>query len=217
CSSALEKDNRMGKRPPGDGERFDLEPVDDQRASKVPVYWTIKRRGSCREYERDTLSFRKFSTILDRSTRGFDADFRNENPGVQYNDLYIIANDIGEIPNGTYHYHPETNELELLKEGDFRVESGHLALDQQLGADAAVCCYFMSDVGEVCERLGNRGYRVAQLEASLMGGNMYLGAYAHSDLGATGLTFYDDKVTSFFKPRAEGQTPMFLVTMGKPA
>ena len=45
---------------------------------------------------------------------------------------------------------------------------------------------------------------------------MYLAAYAQR-LGATGLTFYDDAVTQFFSPHAEGKSVMFLVALGKKA
>ena len=50
---------------------------------------------------------------------------------------------------------------------------------------------------------GNRGYRLANLEAGLIGGRAYLAAYA-SRFGASGLTFYDREVVRFFSPHAEG-------------
>jgi len=36
-------------------------------------------------------------------------------------------------------------------------------------------------------------------------------------MGATGLTFYDDDVTRFFSPHAEGKSAIFLVAVGKGA
>ena len=45
---------------------------------------------------------------------------------------------------------------------------------------------------------------------------MYLSAYAQR-LGASGLTFFDDDVTNFFSPHAEGLAVMFLVALGVPA
>ena len=42
-----------------------------------------------------------------------------------------------------------------------------------------------------------------------------MAAYALG-LGATGLTFYDDDVTDFFSPHAEGKSAMFLVALGHP-
>ena len=55
-----------------------------------------------------------------------------------------------------------------------------------------------------------------QLEVGILGGKMYLAAYAQH-LGATGLTFYNDEVTRFFSPHAEGKSAIFLVAVGKSA
>ncbi|WP_254521576.1 SagB/ThcOx family dehydrogenase [Natrinema caseinilyticum] len=214
----------LGTREPGDGERIALEPVDHETASRRPIHETIRRRGSCREYERDPISFRKLSTVLDRAVRGVPMDVRRDGerggsadePPLSFVDPYLLVTGVEGLESGSYHYHPGAGDLERLRTGDFRAEAGHLALDQRLGADAAVCVYFLTDVGEVVDALGDRGYRVAQLEAALTAGRLYLGTYAHRDLGGTGLTFYDDVVSNFFAPRAAGQTPMFLYTMGRP-
>jgi hypothetical protein len=44
---------------------------------------------------------------------------------------------------------------------------------------------------------------------------MYLAAYAQH-LGATGLTFFDDDVISFFSPHARDKSAIFLLAIGKP-
>ena len=75
--------------------------------------------------------------------------------------------------------------------------------------------FFLANLRRVLERFGNRGYRAAQLEAGIIGGKLYLAAYALG-LGATGLTFFDDDVIDFFSPHAEGKSVMFLVALGVP-
>ncbi len=67
--------------------------------------------------------------------------------------------------------------------------------------------------GLLLQCYGNRGYRAVQLEAGILGGKLYLAAYAQH-LGATGLTFFDDDVTAFFSPHAEGKSAIFLVAVG---
>ncbi|WP_226482031.1 SagB/ThcOx family dehydrogenase [Natrinema amylolyticum] len=223
----------IGTREPGDGERIALEPVDAETASSRPLHRTIRRRGSCREYERESVSFRKLSTVLDRAVRGVPMDVRRESaetraggeraerseddPSLSFVDPYLIVNGVEGLESGTYHYHPAAGDLERLRTGEYRSEAGHLALDQRLAADAAVCVYFLTDLAELVDAFGDRGYRAAQLEASLTAGRLYLGTYAHRALGGTGLTFYDDVVADFFAPRAGGQTPLFLYTLGRPA
>jgi hypothetical protein len=76
--------------------------------------------------------------------------------------------------------------------------------------------FFLTDLNKVLERFGNRGYRAAQLEASVIAGKLYIAAYAQR-LGASGLTFFDDDVTEFFSPHAAGKSVMFLLALGKSA
>ncbi|WP_101295554.1 SagB/ThcOx family dehydrogenase [Halegenticoccus soli] len=204
----------------GDGPRIDLDPVGDDRASKVPLDVAIERRGSCREYARETLNRRKVATVLDRALNRSPAPLDvadPDGPPLQFADCYLVVHGVSGVPSGAYHYHPTEGALELLREGNFRWEAGHLALDQRLAADAGLVAFFATDVAAVRDRFGDRGYRVAQLEAALAAGRLYLGAYAHRDLGATGLTFYDDAVTDFLSPRAADQTPLFCWTLGRPA
>ena len=59
-------------------------------------------------------------------------------------------------------------------------------------------------------------WSAAQLEGAIIGGKCYLAAYAQQ-LGATGLTFFDDDVIEFFSPHASGKSVMFLTAVGKPA
>jgi hypothetical protein len=76
--------------------------------------------------------------------------------------------------------------------------------------------FCLADLRPILERYGNRGYRAAQLEAAIIGGKCYLAAYGQQ-LGATGLTFFDDDVTAFFAPHAAGKSVMFLTAVGQPA
>jgi hypothetical protein len=73
----------------------------------------------------------------------------------------------------------------------------------------------MSDLESVLEAYGNRGYRAAQLEGGIILGKMNLVAFA-LEIGATGITFYDDAVTEFFSPHASGKSNILSVVLGVP-
>ncbi len=173
----------------------------------------IIRRGSTREFSRESISFQQLSTIIQYSTRGVPADFL-EPYGSSLIQLYLIINAVDDLQSGSYFYNVKQNALELLKDGKFRDVAGNLGLNQELPADGSASIFFMSDLNVVLEKFGNRGYRAAQLEASITGGRFYLASYAQK-LGATGLTFYDDSVTEFFSPHAKDKSVMFMVVVGK--
>ncbi|HEY3615182.1 MAG TPA: SagB/ThcOx family dehydrogenase [Candidatus Sulfotelmatobacter sp.] len=192
-----------------------LQPLDDSALPPDSIEQVISRRGSTRKFSRDSITLPQLSTLLDRATRGIPADFLDP-LGAHLNDLYLIVNHVQGLAAGAYVYHWEKKLLELLKTGDFREKAGYLGLEQQIPLDAAVDVFFLADLKKILQRFGNRGYRAVQLEAGILGGKLYLGAYAQR-LGASGLTFYDDDVVSFFSPHARGKSAIFLVALGKSA
>jgi SagB-type dehydrogenase family enzyme len=206
-----------------DGERVPLDPVDHDIEVARPLRNAAERRRSCREFADEPLSQRKLGTVLDRTTRGVPGDWNDVTsadgggdgpaPRLQFNDVYVLVTNVEGVPDGSYQFHPEDGALERL--GDATSEDQtRLALGQEWGGDAHVNVYCMTDVEAVTEILGDRGYRLAQLEAGVVLGRLYLATYAHGPLGGTGLTFYDDEVTDHFSPRAADQTPTTMFALG---
>ena len=224
---------------------FPLQPLGDDEIPQDKIEEVVIRRGSTRQFARESITFAQLSTMLDRATRGIPADFLI--PAESLNDLYLIVHAVDDLPPGAYYFRRDKRAVELLKEGDpstrapdlaevsgsgfrptavlegatslpvgihFRREAGNLGLGQEIPADCSVNVYFLADLNRALARFGNRGYRAAQLEASIMGGKLYLAAYAQR-LGASGLTFFDDDVTEFFSPHAAGKSVMFLIALGK--
>jgi SagB-type dehydrogenase family enzyme len=152
---------------------------------------------------------------LQGATRGIPADFL-DSCAAMLNDPYLIINAVDGLSAGAYVFRRDRDALELLRPGNFRREAGYLGLMQEIPADASVDVFFLTNLPAIAERFGNRGYRAAQLEAGIIGGKLYLAAYAQR-LGASGLTFFDDDVTRFFSPHAVGKSVMFLVALGKGA
>ena len=177
--------------------------------SSAPLGEAILHRGSTRRFARDPISLEQLSALLAASSAAIPADF-----GGQLTEPYLIVNAVAGLASGAYHYSRSSGELELLQEGDLRDEAGHLCFEQALGADASAVVFFLADLESALNKLGNRGYRVAQLEAGIMGGNIYLGSHSLG-LGTTGMTFFDDAVTAFFSPHAAGKSLMFLVGLGR--
>lgn len=168
----------------------------------------IRRRGSSRRFQRASIDRAQLEVLL----RAADAPICGDFAGPHH-DLYLIVNAVEGVAPGTYYFDRRTRDVVLLRSGQYRAEAGYLGLGQELPADAAVNLYALADLRPILHRFGNRGYRVAQLEAAIAGGRIYLAAYAMR-LGATGLTFFDDDVTRFFSPHADGKSVLFLTAVG---
>jgi SagB-type dehydrogenase family enzyme len=197
------------------GHVIDLQPPPGSTLPADTIEQVIQRRASTRKFARESISFAELSTILDRATGGIPADFA-PTIGSQLNDFYLIVHSVRDLAPGAYFFHHERKQLELLKEGNFREQAGYLGLEQDLPADASVDVFFLADLHKIVATYGNRGYRATQLEAGILGGKLYLAAYAQN-LGASGLTFYDDDVVNFFSPHAKGKSAIFLVALGRSA
>jgi SagB-type dehydrogenase family enzyme len=203
------------QEPASAGPLRPLEPLPPAKLPRESLDRLVRRRGSTRAFDgRRSISFAELSTALDAATRGVPADFL-EPPGATLLELHLIAHAVDGLDPGAYRYRREARSLELLREGAFRRAAGRLALGQDLAAEAAANVYSLVDLARVLERLGARGYRAAQLEGGIVGGRLYLAAYAQR-FGATGLTFFDDEVTDFFSPSAAGRSVMFLTALGHP-
>lgn len=197
------------------GPTVSVRPGSEEEVGRESIETVILRRGSTRRFAREPVTFTELSTMLDIASRNLPADFLDP-PGSQLNDVYLIVNDVENLAPGAYFFHRDRRELECLKEGNFRRKAYSLGLEQDLPGDASVDVFFLSDLSPVLERFGNRGYRAVQLESGILGGRLYLAAYAQR-LGATGLTFYDDDVSEFFSPHAKTKSAIFLMALGKSA
>jgi SagB-type dehydrogenase family enzyme len=194
-------------------------PVPDGRDSpRTPIETVIRQRGSTRTFAREPITLAQLAALLDISTRGLLSDTLGPD-GTPFNDLYVIVNAVEGLQPGTYVYHRGEQALERLRsmdEDEARAQTFFLALEQDLGGDAAVNIFLLANLDLVLATYGARGYRLAQLGGALVAGKIYLAAYALG-LGATGLTFYDQAVTDTFSPHAAGKRVMFLMAIGHPA
>jgi SagB-type dehydrogenase family enzyme len=200
--------------PRPEGKIFPLKSIEKAVLPGETLESVIVRRASTRQFAQKPISFEQLSTMLDRATRGIPTDFLGTS-GAQLNDLYLNVHAVEGLPSGAYFFRRQDQALELLKEGDFRNNSAYLCLEQPLGGDSSATVFFLADLNRVFERYGNRGYRAAQMEAGIIGGKLYLTAYALGQ-GATGLTFYDDDVTAFFSPHAADKSTIFVTALGVP-
>ncbi|HET7340517.1 MAG TPA: SagB/ThcOx family dehydrogenase, partial [Methylomirabilota bacterium] len=152
----------------------------------------------------------ELATALWAATRPLAADV----PGGLV-DLYLVVNAVDGVPPGAYAYRAGQG-LRTIRAGEFRRESAHLTLEQPIGGDAAAVIFFLAPLDAILERFGERGYRLANLEAGIAGGRAYLAAYG-TGFGASGLTFYDAEVVRFFSPPAAGRDAIFVTALGRAA
>jgi SagB-type dehydrogenase family enzyme len=199
-----------GARPPASG----AVPLPAPARADATLDAVVRRRSSTRHFVQRPVTAAELSAVLTLPSSRVPADFLREQPTLI--ESYVIVNAVAGIPSGAYYYRRDTQQLELLRAGDFRDTAGFLCLEQALGRDASAVLFYLADLPRIRRAFGERGDRLAELEAGLRAGWTYLAA-SSVGRGATGLTFYDDEVTRFFSPHAAERAPLLVMAVGVPA
>ena len=178
--------------PEGDEPRFERDEVVD----------AIRRRRSVRRYAPDPLPRDELAELL----RWAEAPIPADVPRVVREALTVAA--VDGLVAGTY-----DARLELLREHDeraTRAQAYFVAMDQDHARAAAVNVFQLADLDAVVARLGDRGYRWAQLEAGIRAGRLQLGAVTRG-WGAVASTFFDAEASALFETH---ESPMLMVSLG---
>ena len=210
------RESRIAGKPKNhEAEHYPLRLMEASNYPDKAIENVILERGSSRRFREAAISFEELSTMLELAMAGFPADWRDTWDDLM-NDLYINVHAVDNLAAGAYYLHRREKSLVILGEGDFRHHSAHLCLGQPLGGTSGATAFYLADLEAILETYGNRGYRLAQLEAGIIGGMLYLAAYALGR-GATGLTFFDDDVVDVFLPANAREAAIFVTALGEPA
>lgn len=169
----------------------------------------VLRRGSTRQFSHGSVPGQGLSWALGAAAW---SPLRMDvlSGGATLLEHHVAVHAVEGVRPGTYQLEPEG----LRRLGDIeRTATAHLCLDQPLGGGSAYTAFHGADLDALLHQGGPRAYRAAQLEAGIRSGRLQLAAFT-VDLGATGLTFYDDEVSRQFATRSE---PMTVTAVGNPA
>jgi nitroreductase len=175
---------------------------EEPRLDREQLADAIRRRTSIRRYSRAPLPRAELADLLAWSEAPIPADA----PRV-VRQLVTVAAVEGLEPGV---YDGDLNLLHAREEQELRQAVGFAAMEQAHPRDAAVNVFQLADVEAVVERLGDRGYRWAQLEAGIRAGRVQIGAFARG-WGAAASTFYDDEVS---RELGTTDSPLLMVAVG---
>ena len=176
---------------------------------------TILQRGSTERFTAEPLAQELLMTMLKASNSGIPLDiFLHSN--TTNIDCYLNVHQVEGLVPGAYYYNQTEQTLELLKKGYLSQKTAFLCLEQDVFGSCQAVIFLVANINNMIEHFGERAYRVAQLEAGIILGKLYLSAFA-VQIGARGTTFFDDEVIKHFSPHATGKDVMTAVGIGIPA
>lgn len=174
----------------------------EQRLSGDELRAGIRRRRSVRAYGTDPLPRDEVAELLAWSEAPIPADA----PSVVRQLVTVTA--VEGLAPGVYD--TELNLLQERDEDELRAAAGFAAMEQDHPRLAAVNVWQMADLDDVVARLGDRGYRWAQLEAGVRAGRLQIGAFMRG-WGASASTFYDEEVSKLL---GTPDVPLLMVAIG---
>jgi SagB-type dehydrogenase family enzyme len=192
-------------------------------AEKGPGLWeTLARRRSVREYREEAISLDHLAGLIWASqglTGRMGSSYRTApSAGALHPiDTYVIVNRVEGLERGIYFLDVPRYALTMRRSGDFSPRISGAALDQEAVRDAAVVFAWVAVVGRSRRKYRERAYRYIYLDCGHICQNVYLAASA-LDLGCCGIgAFFDDEVNFLLGVDGEGETAIYLATVGKKA
>lgn len=191
---------------------------DPKTKGEISLEETLNNRRSKRKFKPRQLKIEEVSQLL-WAAQGITKDgfFRTTpSAGSMYGlEVYLVAGMVTGLDAGIYKYKPKTNELELVRQGDFRYELADAALAQLFVEKAPVTII----IAAVYERLENKytdkGVPYAHLEAGHAGQNIYLQAVA-LNLGTCAVASFVPTDIKKLVNMPDNEEPIYLFPVGEP-
>lgn len=193
------------------------------------LFSVISSRRSCRNFQKYNISGKELFLICHYSygistktpirELGYGSwNYRNvpSGGGLYPLELYFALFQ-GEYMPGLYHYRPDINALELIKEGDFSGELNNIITAEPIvNLKGSSCVFFVTSVFErIMVKYGDRGYRFILMETGFLSENLSLVCHSQQ-LGSCMIGGYlDDMVNNFLGINGLGETVQNVIVMGK--
>ncbi len=186
----------------------------------MPLEEAIGKRRSIRNYSGKPVNLFQLSRLL-FSAQGITGKIYNKHlrtapsAGALYPfEIYVIANNVEDLPQGIYHYAVLNHTLELIEAGDFRKEITSAGLKQEMLGDADITFVLSAIFDRVRYKYGERGFRYAYIEAGHISQNIYLQAVSLG-LGSVSVgAFLDSKVNNLIDVDGEKEAVIYLHAVG---
>jgi len=211
-------------------KRIDLS-VYAKGEQEANLFKVLRNRRSIREYDKGyKLSLNELTILLYNS---YGVTRKSKIAGVNVNghiglrnipsggglyplELYVVVFN-AHIPSGLYHYRPDVNSLEVIKEGDFMEELlGMIQAEPYVKMRTASALIISTGIIErILIKYGDRGYRFLMQESGFVGQTISLLAEAINLSSCMIGGYNDDKVNNFLGVDGVFETINNIIVIGK--
>jgi len=180
----------------------------------------IEKRRSIRNYSNKPITMAQLSQLL-FAAQGVTGHMYGKalrtapSAGALYPfEVYVVVNNVEDIPRGIYHYSVLDHALELVKAGDFRGKITDAGLQQEMLGDAGVTFVLSAIFDRVRHKYGERGYRYTYIEAGHISQNIYLQSVSLGLGSVCAGAFLDEKVNKLISVDGRAEAVIYLHAVG---
>lgn len=185
-----------------------------------PLEVALKKRRSVRDYSSQPITKDQLSQLLfaaqgkTGSLHGMPLRSAPSAGALYPFELYVIVNNVQDLPRGIYHYSMLNHAVEFIKPGDFRNRITNAGLKQEMLGDAAVTFVLSAIFDRTRHKYGERGFRYLYMEAGHISQNISLQAVSLG-LGSVGVgAFLDEKVNELIGVDGHKEAVIYLHAVG---
>ena len=188
-----------------------------RHTSDVSLEAALAQRRSVRSYASGQVTLEELSQLLWAAQGITDASgFRTApSAGALYPlEVYVVAGDVKDLPDGVYHYLPREHRLHPVMDGDRRIALADAALGQSSIRTAAVDIVIAGVYERTSVKYGTRAVQYVHIEVGCAAQNVYLEATALG-LGTVYIgAFSDDNVRRVLHMPSE-ERPFAIMPVGR--
>lgn len=188
------------------------------KAGVMSLEEALAHRRSVREFSADALTLSDISRLAWAAQGVTGSEHRTApSAGATYPlEVYLAAGKVEGLAPGVYRYLPERHRLELVSEGDIRERLADAAMNQEWLRRAPLVMVIAAVPDRTAARYGRRAERYVNMEAGHAAQNLLLQATTLG-LGATPVGAFDDAEVTRLLHLPVGETPLYLIPVGRPA
>ena len=191
--------------------------------ASMPLDEAINRRASVRSFSDQAMSLAQLSRLL-LSAGGIthergDWDMRAvPSGGALYPmEIYIVATNVSDLPDGLYHFQVSDSSLEQVKLGDFGERARTAANDQASVGASPATLMMTARFDRSTHKYGDRGYRYTYIETGAICQNVYLAATSMG-MGTVAVgAFNDESANDFLDIDGLNEATLLMMPVGFPS
>jgi SagB-type dehydrogenase family enzyme len=186
----------------------------------MPLEEALVKRRSVRNYSKEPMPLSILSQLL-FAAQGVTGKIYGHSlrtapsAGALYPfEIYLVVNNVEDLPRGIYHYVVNDHTLELVEAGDFRRSITSAGLKQEMLGDASVTFALSVVFDRIRHKYGERGYRYSYMEAGHISQNIALEAVSLG-LGSVPVgAFLDEKINELVGVDGRQEAVVYLHAVG---